>query len=72
MGLCRGVPEVSTFLGYDAPSMGDWFPTFWNNVVLSSRFNVPQKVLLDICTHKNETVTTSGIDENQLPSDAAS
>ena len=72
MGLCNGVPEVSALLGYDTPSIGDWFPTFWNNVVLSSRFNVAAKLLLDICTLKNETVTMSGIDGNQLPSDASS
>jgi hypothetical protein len=72
VGLCSGVPEVSALLGYDAPSMGDWFPTFWNNVVLSSRFNVPAKLLLDICTLENETVMMSGIDRNQLPSDVAS
>ena len=34
VGLCSGVPEVFTLLGYYAPSMGNWFPTFWNNVVL--------------------------------------
>jgi hypothetical protein len=72
VGLCSGVPEVSTLQGYDASSMGDWFPTFWNNVVLSSRFNVPEKLSLDISTLENETITMSGIDGNTLPRDAAS
>lgn len=72
VGLCSCVLEVSAPLDYDAPSTGDWFPTFWNNVVPSSRFNASEKSLLDICTRANETVTLSGIDGNQLPSDAAS
>jgi len=71
VGLCSGVPEVSALQGYDAPPVGDWFPTFWNKVVLSSRFSVPEKSLLEICTLENETVT-SGIDGNQLPSEVAS
>jgi hypothetical protein len=83
VGLCSGVPEISTLLGHDAPSMGGWFPTFWSNVVLIGfrRFETMLFSLQGLMSPKNYCWTfaplkmrlmMSRIDGNQLPSDAAS
>jgi hypothetical protein len=68
LGFLCGVYEASVFLGYDAVSIGIWFPTFREYVEETK--NVKQD--LDFSTPGDEPTMLSGHIRNQIPSNTAS